>query len=876
MKRIKKFLSILMVIALFISVFSPDMAFAEENTNYKTESGITQQYQRGSDQTDKTGLSEQDFSPAAGSSAETMETEGDTTGQTAQEVVNSEAAKLITFAAIKDKNTTADNVKLNLKLPTSAADYNLSISWVSSNTALVNNSGVVTRPACGQEDQKVTLTAAVTKGLMWDYDYGLKYPGAVTPVEIPIEMTVKAVTQEEYEAALAEAKPVVNYALNKIDIKELKLIGGDAMDPSAVTFDISLVDPRNYYDPSVSPKTTVDYVSSGYWTSSNPNVLTVNYLRGKVTRPGIGEPDQTVTLTLKATKGYYSDTKTFVVTIKALTQQELDAETAYLAKVRDALNFDVIKKDNQHGPEAIISNLQPVYRGILEGDGVTWATKNQGEQGAKIEWQYGTGISYGTVTRPTLTNAESYAEATISSIRLAGLVSSLTKKIDLTILATNQNGVLTQISLDGVPINKALDLVNNKFEYETTVGADCSKITVSATGSGTLISVNGGEPASGTSSAIIPLATGINVITITSKASESGKVNTYTLRLIRPSTGTAAVAVHVRIEADSTTIAPKTPLEIKQYDLTEYGLSGNLNLPYPSAMHALISTLNSLGLDPKDTSILNMTSSGYVTSICGVGDSKFSWMYLVNGKFPEGTAIAEYALQEGDNIVFFCADWQDGYLAQFNDEEATIAVSQKLSLRLTGQSLWDTMFGKQPAPIPISGAKLLLSEDGQVSADNETGVVTDADGKAELSFSKPGEYIVSAVRAAKGSIDISRPYCRVKVIADETAAFTIQRIGNESFKNGQEARLRVKVSNLSSTPEDAVLIVALYKTDEGNKMVNYAYVSQTVKAGEEKELGAGLLIPESGTYTIKGFVWNNLDDMKVLMEEPVIIEVAQS
>ncbi|HWQ42299.1 MAG TPA: immunoglobulin-like domain-containing protein [Desulfosporosinus sp.] len=1029
MKRVKKLLSVLIVIALFASVFPTNMAFARENAGTKSE--MVQQYQTDSGQIDEIGLSEQNPSQTVSELATPMTTEDDTT---TQEFFKSEADKLITFDVIKDKNTTANEVITNLKLATSGASSNLKISWVSSNTAIVSNSGVVTRPAYGMEDKSVTLTATVTKGLMWDYDYGLDHPGDITPVMITIEITVKAVTKEEYEAALQEGKSVVDYALNNINIENLTIGEGDVMDPNSVTYDISLVDPRNYYDPDVLPKVTVDYVSSGFWTSSNPDVLTVNYLRGKVTRPGIGKPDQTVTLTLTATKGYYSDTKTFEVTIKALTQGELDTEAANLAKVRDALNFDVIKKDNQYGPQAVVSNLQPVYRGIIEGENVTWVTTNKGERGAKIEWKYGTGISSGTVTRPTLNETASYAEATISSIRLAGFVNSVTQKIDLTILATNENGVLTQISLDGAPINKSLDLISNKFEYETTVEANRDSVVVSATGAGALISINGGEPMGGTPSAVIPLATGINVITITSKALGSETVNTYTLRLIRASAATASV--HVRIEGDNTTIAPRTHLDIIPYDLTQYGLTGNSS--YPSAMHALISTLKSLGLDPKEKSILNMTSSGYVMSICGVGDSTSSWMYMVNGKVPSSTAIADYALHEGDNIVFFCADWMNGYLTQFNKEEATVVVSQKLPLILTGESLMDIVFGQQTQTIPISGAKLLLSKAGQVSADDETSIITGVDGKAEISFAVPGKYLVSAVRKGTGgSIDISRPYCEVTVTANESdqaaanvviaqiaalpatitlvdqssvqaaraayaalseaqkalvtnlailteaeatlaqlqggggdtippvitvkdladqtlsedlttaepsfsfkvtaqdekdgpispsvqlnstaltagsdgtytctlttgsntitvtatdaagnkaekslkvtlgtsAAFTIQRVGDETFKNGQEARLKVKVSNQSSMSQEAILIVALYRTDGGNKMVNYAYISKTIKAGDQEELGAGFPIPESGTYAIKGFVWNNMDDMEAIMAEPVIVDVAQS
>ena len=108
------------------------------------------------------------------------------------------------------------------------------------------------------------------------------------------------------------------------------------------------------------------------------------------------------------------------------------------------------------------------------------------------------------------------------------------------------------------------------------------------------------------------------------------------------------------------------------------------------------------------------------------------------------------------------------------------------------------------------------------------------------------------------------------------ASFSIERIGNESFQNGQQARLKVSVKNLTSASQEAVFIVALYRIDGGNKMVNYAYVNKTIKAGEQEELGAGFPIPESGTYTIKGFVWNSLEDMQALMEEPVIVEVTQS
>lgn len=109
-----------------------------------------------------------------------------------------------------------------------------------------------------------------------------------------------------------------------------------------------------------------------------------------------------------------------------------------------------------------------------------------------------------------------------------------------------------------------------------------------------------------------------------------------------------------------------------------------------------------------------------------------------------------------------------------------------------------------------------------------------------------------------------------------SAAFTIQRVGDDTFHNGQDVRLEVKVSNQTSASQDAVLIVALYRTDAGSQMVNYAYVSKTVKAGDQEDLGAGFTVPESGTYVVKGFVWNNWGDMEALMAQPAVVNVAQS
>nr|WP_324258361.1 family 43 glycosylhydrolase [Cellvibrio fontiphilus] len=67
--------------------------------------------------------------------------------------------------AIKAELTLGDTsaVTNNISLPTEGA-RNASISWASSNPAVVSNSGVVTRPEYGAGDAMVTLTASIKKG----------------------------------------------------------------------------------------------------------------------------------------------------------------------------------------------------------------------------------------------------------------------------------------------------------------------------------------------------------------------------------------------------------------------------------------------------------------------------------------------------------------------------------------------------------------------------------------------------------------------------------------------------------------------------------------------------------------------------------------
>jgi len=105
---------------------------------------------------------------------------------------------------------------------------------------------------------------------------------------------------------------------------------------------------------------------------------------------------------------------------------------------------------------------------------------------------------------------------------------------------------------------------------------------------------------------------------------------------------------------------------------------------------------------------------------------------------------------------------------------------------------------------------------------------------------------------------------------ENNGTITVERIGTGSFNKGEEARLSVKVKNNAEKTQEATLIVVLFDKDK-NKMINYTYVTKTFGADEEIITG-GFLIPESGEYEVRAFLWDNLEDMNVLVD-PIVVDV---
>ncbi|MBE5871636.1 MAG: hypothetical protein E7294_10305 [Lachnospiraceae bacterium] len=167
-------------------------------------------------------------------------------------------------------------VKENLSLPATVGDY--SITWESSDTAVISNTGEVTRP---EADKEVVLTATIAKG--------------EKQITKEFKATVKALNaQVQFDEAMEALNVTATGMEDKIDLpKDLGFEG------SSIT-----------------------------WESSDPETVKTD---GTVVRPAVGEADKKVTLT--ATVTYkdggtdLSEVKTFEVVIRAQSYGSVIAYT---------------------------------------------------------------------------------------------------------------------------------------------------------------------------------------------------------------------------------------------------------------------------------------------------------------------------------------------------------------------------------------------------------------------------------------------------------------------------------------------------------------------------------------------------------------------
>ncbi|BAU27769.1 alpha-tubulin suppressor-like RCC1 family protein [Aneurinibacillus soli] len=288
-------------------------------------------------------------------------------------------------------------------------------------------------------------------------------------------VTVTRAAQTDAEA-VAETKEALNVGYT----------GGDSA--SGVTQNVTLV-------------TTGANGTTISWSSDTPDVLATD---GTVTRPAYLTGDRTITLTATITKGGATDIKTFTVTVKALSQTDVEAVTE--AKAALDVGYTVGESAG-----SVTQNVTLPMTG-LNNTAVSWSSDKPGVIAAN-----------GTVTRPEFTSGDSIVILTATVTKNSA---TDTKSFSQTVKAKGY--VMTDA--DAVAGAKtALDI--GYAQGDSASGVTQNVILPSTGVNGTVISWSSSNPAILASDGTVQrpeYSTGDATVTVTATITKNGVTDTKT------------------------------------------------------------------------------------------------------------------------------------------------------------------------------------------------------------------------------------------------------------------------------------------------------------------------------------------------------------
>lgn len=207
----------------------------------------------------------------------------------------------------------------------------------------------------------------------------------------------------------------------------------------------------------------------------------------------------------------------------------------------------------------------------------------------------------------------------------------------------------------------------------------------------------------------------------------------------------------------------------------------------------------------KDTAknYLDISSSGMLTK--AFSESATTTSFFVNGTMPNDGIVGQYGttgymadtarLKKGDNVElwFYQDDYWSDYYTYFTETKVEADENEKFTLELDGFMAMSAM-GYEPKPAPINGGDdgyitlNTVNKDGSLSealkgADGKE-ITIDSKGKATMSFSKAGTYIVTA-SGMEGSMGapIVAPWCEVTVVVNNTPRFNNIQFMSSAIKD---------------------------------------------------------------------------------------------
>ena len=720
--------------------------------------------------------------------------------------MKSEADQL-TWDRIKGENTSQTEVTSNLTLPqcmgSSLRTVWSTISWTSSKPDVISiqkpsidssnhaATGVINQPV---EDTEVTLTATFTanKSVMNEQ---VEKISDINTISVPFTVTVKGTGKPA--PTEAELKAILNQYYK---ITDLVYYGTTTViDPEACTGDIQL--PR--YTRIEDENGENVFNNKEITVTSDNDAVKINGYKANV---DVFQPqDTTVNLTVSFTREGVTVSRVFPITIKKLTQEDLDKEVEMMDYAK-AHYFDGIKGNNVSA-DKITENLHPFQEMYFDADGnAVWVynisdvtdagicadgyfddpwemegagyNKFRSSNNAVIQHENLVVIRPETPTEITITSwlsSERYGKYASSHPGNEALQKLYKQEVSLTVTVQPDSKVAEQLQ---TAIDHAQTLLDSVTE---------------GTGAG--------QYPEGTRDKLQTAITEAKALLEREDAAETEieqKVAKITalISTIQDSQNETEALVTVKINQEAGKGMDVSKITVKAHTAANYGYSK------PAAYKNKVTALDVLvawhAAQYKDAFKANPTdylavNNGFINKIYGI--ETYSIGICVNDQIPGSSTIAEALVSSGDSVsVFMYGDlkkYQDIYL-YFKNVPETIQAGERVSLTLWGMHPMDyDESGNVRAAVVQKGYTVAaVDEDGNTAVS----AVTDTDGKAVLNIPSAGTYQITVTKAPDDSTESAYILPKDTLLVTSTAdRLTIPEIDENTDLSSLQIKDRDKI-----------------------------------------------------------------------------------
>ena len=678
--------------------------------------------------------------------------------------MKSEADQL-TWDKIKGENTDQTEVTSNLTLPqrmgNSLRTVWSTITWTSSNTDVIQiqnpsdslsyeATGVINQP---EEDTEVTLTATFTANDSVMNEQ-VEKTSDIDTISVPFIVTVKGIgkpapTEEELKSILDQY----------YKITDLVYYGTTtAIDPEACTGDIQL--PR--YTRIKDDNGEYVFNNKEITVTSDNDAIKINGYKANV---DVFQPqDTTVNLTVSFTREGVTVSEIFQITVKKLTQDDLDQEVAMMdyAKVH---YFDGIKGNNVSA-DKITEDLHPFQEMYFDADGnAVWVYDISNITDAGIcadgyfddPWEM-EGAGYNkfhssnnaviqhenlVVIRPE-TPTEITITSWLSSERYGKYASSHPDNESLQKLYKQEVSVTVTVQPD------------SKVSEQLQTAIDNAQALLDSVTEGT----GAGQYPEGTKNKLQTAITAAKALLEKENATDEEieqKITEITalINTVQDSQNETEALVTVKINQEAGKGMNVSKMTVKAHTAANYGYSK------PEAYKNKVTALDVLvawhAAQYKDAFKENPTdylvvSGGFISKIYGITTSSLG--FYINDQIPGSATITEALVSSGDSVsVFLYGDlktYQDIYL-YFETVPETIKAGESVDLTLWGMhpAAYDASGNLIPAVVQKGYTVAAVDEDGK----NAATAVTDANGKATLTIPSGGTYQITVANPPQDSTE---------------------------------------------------------------------------------------------------------------------------